>query len=500
MRISKLLCFIAVALLLPFSSQAASIQGKIVDAVSDVGVYCPAYFYSGGCGNVYEGQAWSDADGYFTKDGLPDNVDIYIKVMPGNAGSTIYVNEYYDGASTCATATPVDPNNLPLEFEDVNDSGSAQIFKLKLHHPSGGGAVRGHVTYHGVPLANLQIQAYTGPCSGYISYGKTYTDANGFYELEHLPAGNIFMKACPSCTVGFEQTNQWWTDQPQNTEDCHQATAIIVSEGSERNSIDFALTAGAVISGTLLDEDDFPITDPVVVHAYKDDPCSGTYVGAAVTGYSGPTGTYTIDQLPAGTIYVRTDCNNRPAENYVEVYYDGDTGSILCQEALAIELASGASVSGVDMTVPEGGTIQGRVLSDGEPVGRTLVKPYFNSGDHWLDLDVYTEEDGTFTIKHIPEGDVTLFALTPVGFEDVWWSYYSPAGVTDWLDSTHLEVFPDDPVLGIDFLLIFYSDLNDDCDVDGDDLAGLISSTQAPAAHTVTQFAENFGSFICQNQ
>jgi len=455
MRISRLFCFIVVALLLPLSSQAASIHGKIVDAVSDVGVYCPAYFYSGGCGNNYEGQVWSDAYGYFSKDSLPDNVDIYIKVIPGNAGSTIYVNEYYDGAPTCATATPVDPNDLPLEPEDVNDPESVPIFKLKLHHPSGGGTVRGHVTYHGAPLANLRVQAYTGPCSGYISYGITYTDANGFYELEHLPSGNIFMKVCPSCTVGFEQTNQWWTDQSQNTEDCNQATAIVVSEGSEHNYIDFAHTAGAVISGTLFDEDGYPIVDPVVVHAYKDDPCDGTYVGGAVAGFSGPVGTYTIDQLPAGTIYVRTDCNNRPAENYVEVYYDGDTGSILCQDALAIDLASGASVSGVDITVPVGGTIQGQILSDGEPVGRTLVKPYFNSGEHWLDLSVYTEDDGTFAIKHIPEGDITLFAVTPAGLKDVWWPDVDPAGVVDWIDSVYLEVFHGDLVENIDFSLIF---------------------------------------------
>ena len=60
------------------------------------------------------------------------------------------------------------------------------------------------VTYHNSPLENLQIQAYTGPCSGYISYGKTYTDADGYYELEHMPSGNIYMKACPTCTTGFE--------------------------------------------------------------------------------------------------------------------------------------------------------------------------------------------------------------------------------------------------------------------------------------------------------
>jgi hypothetical protein len=115
-------------------------------------------------------------------------------------------------------------------------------------------------------------------------------------------------------------------------------------------------------------------------------------------------------------------------------------------------------------------------------------------------LDAYTEDNGTFVIKHIPEGDVTLFAFTPLGFEDVWWSDVYPAGVADWANAAYMEVFPDDPLENIDFSLIFYPDLNGDCDVDGDDLAGLISSVQAPAAYTVTQFAENFGGTVCQNQ
>ena len=489
---------VIIIMLSPLGSQAASIQGKIVDAETDAGVRCPAYFYSGGCGSGYEGQAWSDSDGYFQKDDLPDDVEIYIKMVPGNAGHTAYINEYYDGAPTCATAISVDPNNLPLEYDDVDDPESGQIFKLKLHHPTGGGTIRGRVTYHGSPLVGLQVQAYTGPCSGYISYGKTNTDTNGYYVLEHMPSGNIYMKACPTCTTGFEQTNQWWTDQSQNTEGGLLATAIVVSEGSEHNNIDFVLTSGASISGTLLDGDGYPLTDSVVVHAYKDDPCNGVYVGGAVAGYFGSVGTYTIDQLPAGTIYVRTDCNNRPAENYVETYYDGNTGSIRCQDAVAIELGVGQSVSGIDITVPVGGIIQGQILSEGEPVGRTMVHSYFgappDTGGHWLELGVYTEDDGTFTVKHIPEGDVTLFVVPPAGFENVWWSNSNPVGVADWLDSSYLEVFPEDLIEGVDFSLIFHPDLDGDCDVDGNDLSGFISPGQSPVPYVVNRFAEHFGS------
>lgn len=498
MRISKLLSFwlSVTVMLIPLFSQAASIQGKMVDAETDVGLRCVAYFYSGGCGVVFAGQVWSDAEGYFQKNDLPDGEDIYIKLMPGNAGLTEYINEYYDGALTCDTATSVNPNSLPLEPEDPADPESTQIFKLKLHYPTGGGTISGWVTYHGSPLENLQVQAYTGPCSGYISYGKTYTDTNGYYELEHMPSGNIYMKACPTCTTGFDQTNQWWTDQLQNTDDCNLATAIVVSEGSVHDNIDFALTSGATISGTLLDEDDNPITDAVVVHAYEDDPCNGVYVGGAVAGYFGPAGTYTIDQLPAGIMYVRTDCNNRPAENYVETYYDGGVGSIRCEEAEAIVLGDGESVSGIDITVPIGGIIQGQILSGGEHIGRTAIYPFFGlfPDGHWLDLSVYTEDDGTFFIKHIPEGDVTLFAVSPVGFENVWWNEYEPSGVVDGSAATYMEVWPGETLENVDFSLIFYPDLDEDCDVDGNDLYGFISSGHPPATYVVKQFAESFGS------
>ncbi len=474
------------------SSQAASLQGKVVDADTDVGVACPAFIYSGGCGIGYEGILWPDNNGYFSMDNLPEGAEIYIKMMPGNAGITAYTTQFYDGALTCATATAVSLDDLPLEPEDVNDPESDDIFKVRLYPPTGGGTISGTVTSYGSPLVGLRVQAYTSPCSGYLSYGITYTDENGYYQLDHMPVGNIYMKACPTCTIGFDQTNQWWTGQAGNTAVCDQAVSIPVSDGSEHDNIDFSLTTGASITGTLLDEDDNPITDSIVVHAYKDDACNGSYARGTVSS----NGVFTIDQLPIGTFFVRTDCNNRPADNFVETYYDGGAGDIACGEALAIEIVGSETVDGIDITVPIGGIIQGQILSDGETIGTTTVTPFFGvyPDGHWLSLSTQTNPDGTYLIKHLPEGDITVYAGTPAGFSNVWWSMDEPAGTGIGAEATHLEVFPDDLIENIDFALIFYGDMDKNLTVDGRDLYLLSNESAEVVSQRLSQFAAHFGS------
>ena len=85
----------------PVFGQAESLQGKIVDLETDAGISCPVYFYSGECASNYFGMQWPDSNGYFQMDNLPDDIAIYIKLIPGNAGLTSYMTQYYDGALTC---------------------------------------------------------------------------------------------------------------------------------------------------------------------------------------------------------------------------------------------------------------------------------------------------------------------------------------------------------------------------------------------------------------
>ncbi len=463
-----------------------AISGRIVDSETGEGVRCPASFYSGVCGENYQGQVWSENNGDYTMTGLPAG-QVYIRLIPGNAGHTDYVNEYYNGAPTCAEATPV-----------VIVDGETITLDLPLHHPSGGGSISGVINdSSGNPLSNLRVYAYTGKCgSGYISYGVTYTAADGTYLLEHLPVGDIYVKACPTCTTGFTQANQWWTSSPSNTLDCNAAEPIPVTEGSVHNGTDFILTSGGTITGTLTRPDSSPVYDNIVVHAYLDDPCNGEYAGAGVAGFSGSPGGYIIDQLPAGTIYVRTDSHTRPADSNVQKYYDGNGGSLRCTDSVPIELSSGETVSEIDMTVPVGGDIRGAVLSNGTPAGSAWLYTYIGTypDGFWLTTDCpgHTGEDGTFLIRHIPEGAVSIYAYPDYGFDPVWWTGPNEPG-TPYIDlATLVQVHSGQETMGIDFGLISFNGDNDgDQDVDGQDL--LDCAVENVPSGVLTQFAGQYG-------
>lgn len=463
-----------------------SISGRIIDAQTDAGVRCQAWFYSGSCGENYQGQVWSENDGTYTMAGLPAG-NVFIRLMPGNAGHTEYVNEYYNNAATCEQADPV-----------TVGEGETVTLDLPLHHPSGGGSISGTVTDSaGQPISGLRVYAYTGKCgSGYLSYGITSTDADGTYQLANLPTGDIYMKACPTCTIGFSQVNQWWTSSPANTLDCDLAEPIAVSEGSVQDDTDFVLTSGASITGSLTRPDGSPVTDNIVVHAYSGSPCDGTYLGAGVAGFTGATGVYLIDQLPEGSIYVRTDSFTRPADSNVQKYYDGDDGSMNCNDAVPIELASGQAVSQIDMTIPVGGDVSGAVFYNGAPAGPAWLYVYLGTypDGFWMTTDypAYTAEDGHFMLRHVPEGAVSIIAYPEYGFAPVWWTGENQAG-TPYIDlATRVQVNSGEETPGIVFgLTSFNGDGDGDQDVDGKDLATCISAEAPPGI--LAEFALQFG-------
>jgi len=509
----KQVCLVAGAILLvPALSMADwTLSGKVVHEVENEGVWestgyhTQLVFYTGsacyGSGRVEVGRLWSSDEGYFEVTGLPDGENIYIYQYVSSGYLTKhFVNEYYDSEERCQDAIALAETAIPLENEDPNDASSLEIFKIKLHEPTGGGTISGTVTLQGQPVANLQMQAYQNQCSGIVTYGETKTDENGNYVLEHLPAGNIYMQACPTCTVGFAYPDQWRTATSATTLDCNLSAPIPVSEGSEQNNIDFHLSedvpATGAISGMIYTDDarTNPVSTYVWVYAYLDDACNGEYLGRFNTWNGTPRGSFHFDELPVGTIYIRTHVNSW--HDYLETYYDGGNGTPLCQEAVGVDLMANGEISGRDIVVPLGGTIEGSVLSSGgETIGQTTVYPYvgqFPNG-RWLQVANYTNDDGSYKIRPLPEGEITLLATPPAGFNNVWWTE-DGVGVVVGADAHTINVVSGETATNADFSLVFNADIDNDNDVDGFDLAVLLSPERAPVANVVGMFADSFGS------
>lgn len=126
-----------------------------------------------------------------------------------------------------------------------------------------------------------------------------------------------------------------------------------------------SLGFAAELSGQVQDAAGLPLSG-VEIKAYD---LRGNYAQAT----SRSNGAWALVGLPAGGYRVRAyPPDDPPALPQVERYY-GDTWDICASEV--ITLAEDTQTSGVDMTLPVGGTITGRLLDpDGQPVvGATVV-------------------------------------------------------------------------------------------------------------------------------
>lgn len=138
-------------------------------------------------------------------------------VAPGNAED--YVAEWYDGAATEETATPVTVTT-GLATAGID----AQLVF--------GGSISGLVTdEHGHPL---DVCVYA---SGDVSSAdaRTYSYDGGFYKIRGLPAGEykVFFYDC----YDYRYASEWYDDSPSQG----RATPVTVTLGAETGYIDAAL-------------------------------------------------------------------------------------------------------------------------------------------------------------------------------------------------------------------------------------------------------------------
>ncbi len=264
------------------------------------------------------------------------------------------------------------------------------------------------------------VHAYTGDPCGYISFiGSGWIYDDGFYSIEKLPAGNIYLQTDP---YGNHIT-EWWAENASNP-DCNLAEAVSVAEGASLTSINFQLDPGAEISGTVYESNGItPITGGTV-YAYTGDPCvNSTYVGV---GSIAENGTYTIQGLPAGNFYLRTN----PMGNLINEWWAENASTPDCNLAETVPVAEGASASGIDFQLDSGAEISGTVYESngitpittayggveaytGNPCGGN----YSYVGDGWID------ENGTYTIQGLPAGNIYLFSYSMfTNHISEWWA------------------------------------------------------------------------------
>lgn len=303
------------------------------------------------------------------------------------------------------------PNTLdpeaaqPLSLTSVGQTIPAVQFSLPA-----GGTISGTVTLDdGSPGMFVMIEAYPVGSTTAAATGMAMFD--GGYQLDGLPPGNYVVHADP----GFMFPNyagEWWNDKPT----AESADPVLVQPGQTTSGINFVLSPGGTITGTISSDMAGAFEDAFfIVSAFTPD---DSLRDVAFTFTSG-LGEYTLGGLPEGDYKVALQGMPYPM---LPIYYDD---ALSFDEASIVSVPAMGSADGIDFFLPSRGRISGRVtLAEGgaqiaDVVEFVIAYPadLLSQGDFslWYLFPSPVNDDGTYTIAGLPTGDYRVWVSTVPG-------------------------------------------------------------------------------------
>jgi hypothetical protein len=330
-----------------FAAEATgAISGTVTAAVSHAnlqGIEVVAYEASD---ELPVGFATTKADGEYTVEGLASG-SYEVEFSAGFESGLNYVPQYYDGASSLATAEPV----------PVTQGATTPAIDAELQE---GGKLSGTVTRYTlsediVPLKSIEVTVY--PASGIERpVGFATTKADGEYTVEGLASGSYKVEF----SAGFESALNYVTQYYEDAPTLAAATSVPVTAGATPTGIDAELRAGGEIEGTVTDASTHAAVSNAEVEVLG---AGGVTDGEALTNANGQ---YTIGGLATGSYVVKF-----ASERYIAQYYD-DQSSFA--SANAVEVAQESTSAAVDAAlVPKAPVNTVAPVASGTPgAGQTL--------------------------------------------------------------------------------------------------------------------------------
>lgn len=310
-------------------------------------------------------QAKTDSTGFYQFDSL--SAGQYFLYVSADS----FIAEIYDDAAGPLSASPI--------MLTPGASVTNIDFYLAL-----GGTIFGTVTdSSGASLNNVLVTATPFdqfPQSGMLDsllsskYNIAHTDEDGNYKINTLPTGQYRVTAKLDGAV-----IQFW----ENTDDYEAATPVDVVAGvTVGYSIDFNFeytVPNGTIAGNITDSEGNPLSN-IWVMAYNPSPADSifhNFPGFPHLSKTDENGDYEISGLKPGNYFVSATC----AEwyNFQTLWYDGQGGTPVYENAVAVEAVNGEVNLGIDFVFEKAtsvGTISGTVVSDedGSPIANAYVE------------------------------------------------------------------------------------------------------------------------------
>jgi hypothetical protein len=367
--------------------------GTITGTVTDASTLSPVSMVAVNIYRSYGGVAVkgvvTNASGLFTVQGLPTGSYL---ARTGVGSASNYVDEIYDGrisAGNSVTIGTLIPVTAGATTSGVN-------FALET-----GGSIAGTVT-DAVTLAPL-----SGGVSVFNAKGAqlftTGVDGAGAYQLGRLPPGSYFVSVDGPSTFVNELFDNFTFFEDFNV---LGGTPVVVNAGAVTPNINFALSPGGSITGTVIDAATLLPIQGVEVTVHDS---TGREVGDDSTDSAG---VFTVSALSTGTYFARTE----RANGYVDEMYGGAICPVFCQvtNGTPIAVTTGATTSGIDFSLAAGGRIAGTVTDavTTNPLGSVTVM-IFNAAGVPVSISD-TDAAGNYTSRNsFPTG--TYYARTANG-------------------------------------------------------------------------------------
>ncbi|KHK02593.1 Protein of unknown function DUF11 [Desulfovibrio sp. TomC] len=283
-----------------------------------------------------------------------------------------------------------------------------------------GGTITGKITDSNLNgLSGMGVMAAVETDCSMAQAATATTDANGVYTLVGIPTGKAHVYGSGGTYVPM------WKSATGAAATSQDSLVIPVVAGQTVSGIDVPLPVGGTIAGTVLGSDNKPLYGVIVTATDQACPTTALSFGASAISYLD--GTYTLRGVPVGTAYVTTSPALRRSDQAI-TWYNGGTGSGSCSAAQAVPVAAATPASGVNLTMPHGEIIRGRLTKTGN-VGLGCISVWAKAASACADgaylatgLSLY---DGTYSMYGLPAGSVyvgTKAAATSQRFLDQYWN------------------------------------------------------------------------------
>ncbi len=378
---------------------------------------------------VWVATAWTDAFGRYAFAGLPAGA-FHVRTL---SGASNYVDEWYDHVPAVGSETPAGV----LAVEVVLGVTNAGVdFTL-----SSGGIVAGTVTASGGgPLANVAVRIFNA-ATNWVKSAASGTA--GTYRVVGLPAPAFYLAR--TADGALSRADEWFSNQPVVGSTVPAGVSwIAATAGVTRAGVDFALEAGATVSGRVTAVAGGAGLGGVAVGVYRAD---GTRLDEALTDVNGD---YAVGALPAGGWYLRTDASGA---NYVDEWLVDvpAVGAGVPAAARAVALAAGVSTGGVDFALADGGQVAGTVRgTNGVPLAGALVDLY-DRATNWVRSGI-AGTGGDYVIQGLPAGAYRARSYArDYGYADEWFANVPLIAEGIPVTAAHLALAPGSVTNGVDF-------------------------------------------------